>query len=151
MQPVYHNAESDLESAELLNVEFEAKLGLKVTKYVAIDYSFKAYRQPLIINEWQIQNNLLVSIGFELPSPQPPPTACPEAPPCPECPPPPTAPSPAPTKTAPGAPESEGQPAPPESTPPEAPKATSAPEEEASEPTKDTTDKAVEPTTEVAE
>ena len=133
MQPVYHNAETGLNGSELLNVELEAKLGVKVTKYVSIDYSFKAYRQPLIVDEWQIQNNLLVSIGFELPAPPAPTPACPPAPPCPECPAaptpdaisepepptaPPKAPSPAPVKPESETPAPESQSAPgPESEP----------------------------------
>ncbi len=86
MQPVYHTAETDLKGFELLNMEFEVSLGFKVFKFLSIDYSFKAYKQPLIVDEWQIQNNLLVSIAFEVPSPAPPPAACPECPPAPVCP-----------------------------------------------------------------
>ena len=86
MQPVYHTAETDLEGFELLNMEFEVLLGFKVFKFLSVDYSFKAYKQPLIVDEWQIQNNLLVSIAFEVTAPPAPPLACPECPPAPACP-----------------------------------------------------------------
>lgn len=89
MQPVYHRQgkqESTIEGIDLMNMEFEVGLGVKITKYMAVNYTFKAYRQPLIINEWQIQNNLLFSVGFAIPEPPPPPPACPACPACPVCP-----------------------------------------------------------------
>jgi hypothetical protein len=86
MQPIYQSSDSKLEGIDLMNMEFEAGLGIKITKYMSIDYSFKAYKQPLIIDDWQIQNNLLFSVGFSIPEPPPPPPACPPPPPCPACP-----------------------------------------------------------------
>lgn len=81
MQPFKHSEEdnTELEGAELMNMEFEATLGFQVLKYLSINYAFKAYRQPLIIDAWQIQNNLLISIGFDLignPPPAPPEEPC---------------------------------------------------------------------------
>lgn len=81
MQPVYQSVDTDLEGLELLNMEFQVGLGVKITKYFSIDYAFKAYKQPLIVDDWQIQNNLLLTLVFEVPAPAPPPPACP---PCPE-------------------------------------------------------------------
>ena len=83
MQPVYQTTETDLEGIELLNMEFEAGLGVRITKYFSIDYSFKAYKQPLIVDDWQIQNNILLTIAFEVPAPATPPPVCPPAPECP--------------------------------------------------------------------
>ncbi|MCP4599420.1 MAG: hypothetical protein GY847_02605 [Proteobacteria bacterium] len=95
MQPVYHNADTDLEGFELLNAEFEFLLGIKLWEWASLDYSFKAYKQPLIVDDWQIQNGLLFSVNFsivEAPPPPPPPPAqeckCPkEAEPAAETPP----------------------------------------------------------------
>ncbi len=53
MQPVYQSTDTDL-SIDLMNMEFEVGLGVKITKYMAVNYSFKAYRQPLVIDNWQI-------------------------------------------------------------------------------------------------
>jgi hypothetical protein len=86
MYPVYQSTSSKPEGMDLLNMEFEAGLSVKITKYVAIDYSFKAYRQPLIVDDWQIQNNILLTVAFEVPSPKPPASDCPPAPDCPTCP-----------------------------------------------------------------
>ena len=84
MQPVYHNADTDLEGFELLNMEFEALLGVKLAEWISIDYAFKAVKQPLLVEDWQIQNNLLVSIGFDIvggEAPPPPPCDCSTCPP----------------------------------------------------------------------
>lgn len=135
MHPVYHNAETDLKGTELTNMEFEVGMGFKITKYLAIDYSFKAYRQPLIIDAWQIQNNLLLSVGFELPTPPPPPPACPPAPECPTCPTtaPAAAPEAPPAAPAPEAVSSES----PSSPATEKPTAEAAPERSGTAPTED--------------
>ena len=66
MQPVYHNADTDLKGMELLNLEFEVRFGVQLAKWLSVDYSFKAIKQPLLVKDWQIQNNLLVSLGFDL-------------------------------------------------------------------------------------
>jgi hypothetical protein len=88
MQPVYVRQDIDtkIEGIDRMNMEFEVGLGVKITKYMAVNYTFKAYRQPLIIDDWQIQNNLLFSVGFAIPEPPPPPPACPVCPVCPVCP-----------------------------------------------------------------
>ncbi len=66
MQPVYHTADTDLEGIDLLNIELEFLLGIKLWEWASIDYSFKAYKQPLIVDDWQIQNGLLLSINFSI-------------------------------------------------------------------------------------
>ncbi|MBN2717978.1 MAG: hypothetical protein JXX14_19165 [Deltaproteobacteria bacterium] len=69
MQPFAHSESKgtdDLNGIELMNVEFEAALGVKLTKYLSINYGFKALKQSLIVDKWQVQNNLLISIGFDL-------------------------------------------------------------------------------------
>lgn len=67
MHPFYHSPDTEeLKGIELMNMEFEAALGIKVSEYLSINYSFKALKQPLVIDAFQIQNNLLISIGFDL-------------------------------------------------------------------------------------
>ena len=66
MQPVYHNAQTDLEGVDLMNVELEAILGVALAEWMSIDYAFKAVRQPLLVEDWQIQTSLLVSINFNI-------------------------------------------------------------------------------------
>jgi len=61
MQPFYHNADTDLSGAELMNMEFEASLGVKLTTWASLDYAFKAFKYPLIVDDWQITNSLLLT------------------------------------------------------------------------------------------
>jgi hypothetical protein len=87
MQPVYQSADTELEGFELLNVEFDAMLGVKIFEWASLDYTLKAYKQPLIVDDWQIQNTLMFTVNFtivggaEPPPPPPPPCKCPETPP----------------------------------------------------------------------
>lgn len=84
MQPVVHSADTDLEGLDLLNAEFEGIVGFKPWEFFSIDYSFKVYKQPLIVDAWQIQNNILLSLNVDIVGgPAPAPAPCP---PC-ECPP----------------------------------------------------------------
>mgnify|MGYP003574587078 CR=1 FL=1 len=61
MQPFVHNAETELTGLQLLNTEAEALLGFKITKWLSVDYQLKAYRFPLVLDAWQVQNGLLIS------------------------------------------------------------------------------------------
>jgi hypothetical protein len=83
MQPVVHSADTKLDGWELLNMEFTGKAGVKINQFFSVDYLFNARKQPLLIDDWQVTNSLLVTIGFELIHPTP---AAPEAAPCPVCP-----------------------------------------------------------------
>ena len=102
MQPVYHNVDSDLKGIELFNAEFEVNISFNLWKYLTIDYVFKAYKQPLVIDKWQIQNSLMVSLAFTLiggEAPPPPTCICPKVEPCPAAAPPQEeVPTPAPTE-----------------------------------------------------
>jgi hypothetical protein len=66
MQPFVHNAETELEGFELLNTEFEFLLGIRLTKWASLDYQFKAFRTPLVLDDFQIQNGLLLSVNANL-------------------------------------------------------------------------------------
>jgi hypothetical protein len=86
MQPVYDNADTDLKGMDLMNMEFGALLGVKAAEWLSIDYSFSAVKQPLLVDRWQIQNGLLVSLTFNVvggEAPPPPPCECPKCEPAP--------------------------------------------------------------------
>ena len=80
MQPVVRSADSDLEGLDLLNSEFEGTVGFKPWAFLSIDYSFKVYRQPLIVDAWQVQNNILFSLTLDIVGGE-----APAVPPCPPC------------------------------------------------------------------
>jgi hypothetical protein len=62
MYPFWDNSTSGLEGGDLLNMEFELLFGVKLAKWISLDYAFKAQKFPLIIDEWQISNNLLLTL-----------------------------------------------------------------------------------------
>lgn len=66
MQPFYNNAETNLEGFDLLNVETIGKVGVKLAKWVSLDYVLTARKIPLIVDDWQIQNSVLLSTAFNL-------------------------------------------------------------------------------------
>jgi hypothetical protein len=126
---------------ELTNVEGNAGLNVKLFDWASLGYRLVVSRQPLLVDQWQVQNNLLLTIGgawgSKAPAPPEPKCDCPpEAPtapaepasnpeaepatpapapaPAPAPDPPPAAPAPAP---APAPPEPPPAPAPPPPTP----------------------------------
>jgi hypothetical protein len=61
MLPFYHNADTDLEGMDLLNQEYEATLGVKLAEWASLDYALKAFKYPLIVDQFQISNSLLLT------------------------------------------------------------------------------------------
>lgn len=68
MLPAINNkADSDdRNAAELTNLAFEAGFSLKVVSWASLSYSFKAIREPQLVDKWQIQNNLIVTFSYSL-------------------------------------------------------------------------------------
>ena len=64
--PFVVDADTDLEGADLVNVEFGLKLGYKLSKWASLDYVLSAKKVPLIVDAWQVQNNLLLTAAFNL-------------------------------------------------------------------------------------
>jgi hypothetical protein len=64
MYPVYHSVDTELEGIEKLNTEFEALLAVKFAPWISLDYSLKAYRLPFMVDQWQVQNALLLSLTY---------------------------------------------------------------------------------------
>lgn len=59
-------ATTDKSGFELTNLEFGAGLSVKIVSWASLDYEFKAIREPQILDTFQIQNNLLLSINYSL-------------------------------------------------------------------------------------
>jgi len=55
---------------ELTNIEFTASLSFKVFSWLSIDYVFRALRQPQLLDEFQVQNNLLLTASYSFFKPQ---------------------------------------------------------------------------------
>ena len=66
MYPFAHSPKTSLSGIDLLNLDFNFLLQVKLHKYLSLDYTFKALHVPLITDKWQIQNGLLLSATFDL-------------------------------------------------------------------------------------
>ncbi len=100
--------------AELTNFEGIVGLNVKLFDWASLGYKLTVIREPMLIDEWQVSNNLLLTIGAAFgskapaPPPEPPPCNCDKEP----------APA-APAEGAPAAPPANG---PPKPAPADAPK-----------------------------
>jgi hypothetical protein len=68
MLPAINNKadNDDRNAADLTNLAFEAGFSLKVVSWASLSYSFKAIREPQLVDTWQLQNNLLVTFTYSL-------------------------------------------------------------------------------------
>ena len=48
------------------NCACEAKLSVRLSNYFSLDYILSLKRIPIIVDEWQVQNGLLVSCNYTL-------------------------------------------------------------------------------------
>lgn len=74
MMPFINDLEEgdDRDVLDLTNVELTASLTFKVLEWLSIDYVFRALRQPQLLDEWQIQNNLLLTASYSFFKPEKP-------------------------------------------------------------------------------
>lgn len=60
------DADQDKSITELTNIEVFAQVSFKLVEWASLDYEFRALRQPVLLDEFQIQNNLLLTFGYTL-------------------------------------------------------------------------------------
>jgi len=66
MLPLFSSVTNNLSTIELINVEIAAKLSIKLASWASLNYSLSVVRAPLIVADWQIVNNLMLSITANL-------------------------------------------------------------------------------------
>jgi hypothetical protein len=49
---------------ELTNVDLHATLSFKLLSWLSLDYTFKAIRRPQLVDAFQIQNNILLTLSY---------------------------------------------------------------------------------------
>ncbi|WP_434045573.1 MULTISPECIES: hypothetical protein [Sorangium] len=107
---------------DLMNVDIVGALSFKLVEWASLDYQLHVVRQPQLIDAWQVQNNLLLTLSYAVGS------KVPGLPPCVPCRPVPTKAEPAPAPVATPAPEPAPAPTPaPEPAPAPAPEAAPTP------------------------
>jgi hypothetical protein len=96
---------------DLTSVELDAALAVRIFDWASLDYKLAVLRQPMLVDDVQVTNSLLLTLGAswgsKAPVPPPPPPVCDCTKPAPEATPPaptPTPPPPNPTPTPPAPP-----------------------------------------------
>jgi len=59
-------SEDDIEGIDKLNTDVGGKFSSKITKHISLDYFLIVKRQPLIVDEWQLQNGVVINISYNL-------------------------------------------------------------------------------------
>ncbi len=58
------NKGDDRDMLDLTNIEFSASLSFRVFEWLSLDYVFRAIRQPQLLDEFQLQNNILLTASY---------------------------------------------------------------------------------------
>ena len=72
--PFVTSGDQGLSGVELLHSDLGATLSVKLSSWLSLDYNLSAKRLPLVVDEWQIQNLLLLTAGFNFVWPEDAPT-----------------------------------------------------------------------------
>ncbi|MCX7958727.1 MAG: hypothetical protein N3B13_06745 [Deltaproteobacteria bacterium] len=67
LYPIYADpdpAKSSLSGIDIMNIDATAKIEFRLVSFIFLSYEIKAVRQPLLVDKWQIQNNIVLKISF---------------------------------------------------------------------------------------
>ena len=64
--PFYTSIDNTATGIDALNADFSAGASYRLAKWLSLDYVFSAKRVPLISEKWQVQNGVLLTVGFIL-------------------------------------------------------------------------------------
>ncbi len=64
--PFLTTSDVDLSGLDLLHSDLGANLSVKLAQWLSLDYVLKAKKLPFVVQEWQVQNSLLLTAGFNL-------------------------------------------------------------------------------------
>lgn len=66
MMPFVNDDPAERSVTDLTNFDISAKLGFKLFSWASLDYELKVLRMPQLVDDWQIQNNLLLTFSYAL-------------------------------------------------------------------------------------
>ncbi len=64
-------ANNSVRELSALNADLNARLAVKLTRWLSLDYTFSAKKIPAVLDDWQIQSGLVLSTGFSVATPEP--------------------------------------------------------------------------------
>ncbi|MFO7735778.1 MAG: hypothetical protein R6W70_06130 [bacterium] len=62
--PFVTNDNDEKKSHELISYDFSGEINLKIFSWMSLGYTFSVLKEPQIIDKWQAQNNIMISIGW---------------------------------------------------------------------------------------
>ena len=66
LMPLYSSRQEGRDLTELVGVEIEAKLRFRLVRWASIDYNLRVIRAPLILDEFQVQNDVVLNLSYTL-------------------------------------------------------------------------------------
>lgn len=66
MYPFVTSVDTAISGIDLLNTELSFNLNVKLSSWASLTYSISVNRLPMILNKWQVTNNLMLSITASL-------------------------------------------------------------------------------------
>lgn len=66
MFPLINDDAENRSVIDLTNYDLGAKITFKLFEWASLDYEIKAFRQPALVDAWQLQNNLLLTFSYAL-------------------------------------------------------------------------------------
>lgn len=64
--PALSSVDASQAGIDAMTTDLSAGLSVKLAKWLSADYVITARRVPLVLNDWQIQNGLMLTAGFKL-------------------------------------------------------------------------------------
>lgn len=64
--PVISSNDADVDFEDKLNIKIAGAVSVKVTDWLSLDYVLTVLRLPLVLNEFQVQNGLILNANFKL-------------------------------------------------------------------------------------
>jgi hypothetical protein len=64
--PFLNNDDQNRSASELMRIATKAQVNISVFTWMSINYSFSAINDPQLIDAWQVQNNLLLTVQYTL-------------------------------------------------------------------------------------
>lgn len=64
MVPFYPEAPAGKDYGDMTNVDIGANLSFQLMSWATLDYVLKVVRQPQLLEDWQIQNMLMLTLGY---------------------------------------------------------------------------------------
>ena len=64
--PMTSSADVDFDGIDALNTDFSGKISVKLTGWASLDYVLNVKRSPVVLDEWQVTNGLILTSAFSL-------------------------------------------------------------------------------------